>query len=145
MGFRDLRDFIAALDGLGMLRTVEGAHWELEIGAISQMMQEGKENPALLFDKIPGYPAGFRVLANHQNSPQKQALVMGIPIELTDLEIARRMKEMRKQSSFIPPREVQSGPVLENSDRGDKVDILKFPRRSGVPWRGAGISGPPLW
>ncbi len=127
MGFRDLREYIAALDRLGMLRVVEGAHWDLEIGAISHMMQDSEENPALLFDKIPGYPAGFRVLANHQNDPKKQALVMGIPTDLSDLEIARQMKEKRKQTDLIPPREVDSGPVLENQERGDKVNILKFP------------------
>ena len=127
MGFLDLREFIAAVDRLGMLRVVEGAHWELEIGAISQMMQESEENPVLLFDKIPGYPAGFRVLTNHQNNPKKQALVLGIPTELSDLEIARHMKEKRKQTDLIPPREVDSGPILENQERGDKVNILKFP------------------
>jgi len=127
MGFLDLREFIAAVDRLGMLRVVEGAHWELEIGAISQMMQESEENPVLLFDKIPGYPAGFRVLTNHQNNPKKQALVLGIPTELSDLTIARHMKEKRKQTDLIPPREVDSGPILENQERGDKVNILKFP------------------
>jgi len=127
MGFRDLRDFLAAIDKLGMLRVVEGAHWDLEIGAISQMMQESEENPVLLFDKIPGYPPGFRVLANHQNSPQKQALILGIPTHLGLLELVREMKERRKQTSFIPPREVKDGPILENCDRGDKVNLPKFP------------------
>ncbi|OGQ80425.1 MAG: hypothetical protein A3F90_06660 [Deltaproteobacteria bacterium RIFCSPLOWO2_12_FULL_60_19] len=127
MGFRDLRDYLGALDRLGMLRVVEGAHWDLEIGAIAQMMQESDDDPALLFDKIPGYPAGFRVLANHQNNPKKQALVLGIPTDLNDLEIARQMKEKRKQTGLIPPREVDGGPVLENQDRGDQVNILKFP------------------
>ena len=127
MGYSDLRDYLDALDKLGMLRVVEGAHWDLEIGAISQMMQESEENPVLLFDKIPGYPAGFRALTNLQNSPKKQALALGIPIDLSDLEIARAMKEKRKETVLIPPREVASGPILENQDRGDKVNILKFP------------------
>ena len=33
MGFTDLRDYIAALDKLGMLRVVEGANWDLEMAA----------------------------------------------------------------------------------------------------------------
>ncbi len=127
MGFNDLRDYLEALDERGMLRVVEGANWDLEIGAISQMMQETEENPALLFDKIPGYPAGYRALTNMQNSPKKQALALGIPTDLSDLEIARRMKEKRKETDSIPPREVASGPILENQDKGDKVNILKFP------------------
>jgi UbiD family decarboxylase len=127
MGFRDLRDYISRLDKLGMLRVVEGAHWDLEIGAISQMMQESEENPVLLFDKIPGYPAGFRVLANHQNSPKKQALVLGLPTDLSLLEIVQQTKEKRRQTSLIPPKEVTDGPVLENCARGNQVDLFKFP------------------
>jgi UbiD family decarboxylase len=127
MGFRDLRDYISHLDKLGMLRVVEGAHWDLEIGAISQMMQESEENPVLLFDKIPGYPAGFRVLANHQNSPKKQALVLGLPTDLSLLEIVQQTKEKRRQTSLIPPKEVTDGPVLENCARGNHVDLFKFP------------------
>ncbi|MGH7829753.1 MAG: UbiD family decarboxylase domain-containing protein, partial [Candidatus Binatia bacterium] len=127
MGFRDLRAFIDRLDKLGMLRVVEGAHWDLEIGAISQMMQESAENPVLLFDKIPGYPPGFRVLANHQNNPEKQALAVGLPADLSLLEIVQQMKEKRRQTSLVPPKKVPDGPVLENCDRGDGVDLFKFP------------------
>lgn len=127
MGFRDLRDFLTKLEELEMLRVVEGAHWDLEIGAISQMMQEGEANPALLFDKIPGYPTGFRVLSNYLNSPKKQALVLGIPTDAPNLEIVRRMKERRKEILGIPPREAKDAPVLENCDTGDNVNIFKFP------------------
>lgn len=37
------------------------------------------------------------------------------------------MKEKRKQTTYIQPKEVESGPILENCDRGDKVNIFKFP------------------
>ncbi|MBI2986631.1 MAG: UbiD family decarboxylase [Deltaproteobacteria bacterium] len=103
MGFQDLRDYLATVHKLGMLRVIEEAHWDLEIGAISQMMQETEENPILLFDKIPGYPAGFRVLANHQNNPEKQALVLGLPTDMSYLEIVRQMKEKRKQTTCRRP------------------------------------------
>lgn len=127
MGFIDLRDFLAHVDRLGMLRVVEGAHWDLEIGAISQMMQETDENPVLLFDKIPGFPPGFRVLANHQDSPRKQAMVLRLPPQLSNLEIVRQMKERRRHANFIPPRAVPGGPVLENCELGDKVNLFRFP------------------
>ena len=78
-----------------MLQVVEGADWNLEIGALSQLMEETPKNPILLFDKISGYPPGFRVLANHQNSAQKVALVMGIPVELNKLEIAQEIMKGR--------------------------------------------------
>lgn len=127
MGFRDLRDFLAQADRLGMLRVIEGAQWDLEIGAISQMMQATEENPILLFGKIPGYPPGFRVLANHTNSIQKQAVALGIPSGLNTLDLLQRLRERRKQIGSIPPKEVRDGPVLENRDFGEKANILKFP------------------
>ena len=96
MPFVDLRDFLAHIDRLGMLRVVEGAHWDLEIGAISQMMQETDQNPVLLFEKIPGFPPGFRVLANHQDNPRKQGIVLGVNPQLANLEIVREMKIKRR-------------------------------------------------
>jgi UbiD family decarboxylase len=128
MGFNDLRDFLEQARRLGMLRVVEGAHWDLEIGAICQMMQESRENPILLFDRIPGFPSGFRVLGNHQNTPAKEALLSGFESDLPGLEIVRRMKERRGQrGALLPPREVEYGPVLENADRGQQVNLYKFP------------------
>lgn len=127
MGFRDLRNFLNEADRRGMLQVVEGVEWNLEIGALSQLMEETSRNPILLFDKIPGYPPGYRVLANHQNSPKKVALVLGIPLELNQLEIAREMMERRKRVSMIPPKEVKQGPVFENSMCGEKVNLFNFP------------------
>ena len=43
---------------------MEGADWDLEMGAITELIyHEGKGiPPAILFDKVPGYPEGFRTL-----------------------------------------------------------------------------------
>jgi len=35
--FNDLRDYVATLEKLGQLKTIEGASCELEIGAITEM------------------------------------------------------------------------------------------------------------
>jgi 4-hydroxy-3-polyprenylbenzoate decarboxylase len=133
VAFYDLRGFIAEADRRGMLRCIEGAHWDLEIGAIAKMLQDTPANPVLLFDNIPGYPAGFRVLSNHQNNMQKLALVEGFSPDGGPMEIMRQLKEKRRVGvPAIPPREVSDGPVLENCDEGAHVNLLKFP----VPrWR----------
>ena len=60
-GHTDLRDFINQLRELGELELIEGADWNLEIGAITELKGE-QEGLALLFDKIQGYPPGFRIL-----------------------------------------------------------------------------------
>lgn len=133
MGFHDLRAFIAEADRQGMLRRIEGAHWDLEIGAIAKMLHDTPANPVVLFDRIPGYPPGFRVLSNHQNNVKKLALVEGFSPDDSPMEIMRQLKEKRRKGvPLIPPREVADGPVLENREEGENVDVLTFP----VPrWR----------
>ena len=40
MPFNDLREFIEKTGELGECKTVEGADWDLEIGALAEMMVE---------------------------------------------------------------------------------------------------------
>ncbi len=61
MEFRDIREFIDICDQIGEKRVIEGADWDLEIGAITELNAEIEGSPLLLFDKVKGYPAGFRV------------------------------------------------------------------------------------
>src|SRR5205823_10765887 len=59
----DLRTVIASLEADGQLRRVAGADWDLELGAITEMMAL-RDGPALLFDGVKGYPNGYSVLTN---------------------------------------------------------------------------------
>ena len=61
---KDLRDWIAELKANGQVETVTGADREEEIGAIVDIAMRKMTNPAVLFDDVPGYPKGYRVLAN---------------------------------------------------------------------------------
>src|SRR5215471_19123058 len=50
--FRDLRDYIERLRrelGEGAVVKIDGAHWDREIGCLSELTAE-REGPALLFD-----------------------------------------------------------------------------------------------
>ncbi len=38
MPFESLRDFVDLLDGQNELQKVNGAHWDLEMGAITELM-----------------------------------------------------------------------------------------------------------
>lgn len=40
MAYRDLREWITQVNELGELKTVEGADWDLEIGAIIEMARK---------------------------------------------------------------------------------------------------------
>ncbi len=110
-----------------MVRVVEGAHWDLELGAIAESLNDVPDNPILVFDKIPGYTAGFRVVANHLNTARKLALARGLPLDLRPLELLALWRERRKSYRPVPPVVVDGGPVLENVLRGADVDLLRFP------------------
>ncbi|HLE01904.1 MAG TPA: UbiD family decarboxylase, partial [Dehalococcoidia bacterium] len=74
---RDLREWLDKVEGLGELRALRGVPWDLEIGVITEMVGRQWEKPALLFDDIPGYPSGFRVLSNSLGSRRRFALTFG--------------------------------------------------------------------
>ena len=50
--YDDLRTLIDALERAGILKRISGAHWNLEIGTINEMLAL-KKGPATLFDDIP--------------------------------------------------------------------------------------------
>ena len=127
--FRDLRDFMDRLMrefGEYEVRGVDGAHWNLEIGCLTEMMAE-KEGPALLFDNIVGYPKGFRVFTNFMGTAARCAVALGISPKLSKVEIIRAWKDKSKLLKFIPPKEVAKGAVMENVLEGEDVDLFKFP------------------
>src|SRR5882672_11759376 len=76
--YRNLREFIAEVEQLGALRHVAGADPRHELGGITEVAAGLPECPALLFDQIKGYPAGFRVFTNATTSAQRAALALGI-------------------------------------------------------------------
>src|SRR5512146_1611425 len=90
MQYDDLRSWIAAADAIGELRVVKGASWEADIGEISEMLIHTLGAPAVLFDDIPGYPSGQRLLVNANATRSRLALTLGLP---TDIERRPLMDE----------------------------------------------------
>src|ERR1700730_11661529 len=60
---QDLRSWLAALRAAGEVQEVRGAERESEIGGIVDLYMRKMGNTAVLFDDIPGYPRGHRLLA----------------------------------------------------------------------------------
>ena len=101
----DLRDFLAAVDEGGELKNVIGAHWDKEIGAVTEVLYREKvdRSPLLLFDEVPGYEKGFRCLYGMLGSPLRLALGMGIDPETSGerramLDAYRSMRHARPDS-----------------------------------------------
>jgi UbiD family decarboxylase len=116
----DLRQFIKFAADAGELEVIKGADAQLEIGALYELSREQKYAPVLLFENIPGFPADYRVLCN-----VRTAHVSNGDLTIANLDAYRRNR--REKRDPIPPREVNTGPILENIQEGDAIDIMKFP------------------
>jgi UbiD family decarboxylase len=127
MPFNDLREFIEAARRLDHVKEIHGADWNLELGALTEMFAFKEPSPLLLFDRIPGHPPGFRVAANLINTPARSGLTVGMPTEAAPLELIARWREILKTVKPIPPRVVNSGPILENVKTGADIDMMLFP------------------
>ncbi|OLO25224.1 hypothetical protein BTR23_25230 [Alkalihalophilus pseudofirmus] len=122
-----LRDWIEKVEKLGELKKGEGVHWDLEIGALSDIVQKGVEKPALLFDSVPGYPKGYRVLANPFSTLKRIAVTLNWPLEWKEEEMIAEWRRTFSNMDLIPHETVDSGPVMENVLIGDDINLLSFP------------------
>jgi len=127
MAYSDLRDFIEKAKAMGELRVIEGADWDLEIGVLTELACHHESRPAILFDKIKGYPEGYRVLANSLGSLKRTALTLDLPDNLGAMDFIKAWREKSKTLKMIPPRTVKTGPVMENVCSGKEINMLQFP------------------
>ena len=116
----DLREWLVAVDGLGQLARIDGAEWDLEIGAITEAsIRRLNGGPAILFDHIPGAPPGFRVLTNSNAS-----------IRAFSAEVSARLARCRALSCCM----TSSRARCSSSARGDfKLGIGSFRFGKRVP------------
>lgn len=127
MSYRDLREWIQAVEKIGELKTIKGADWDLEIGGLMTLFGNQENGPALLFDEIKGYPAGYRVLTSSMDALKRTALTLGMGLEFTPMEFVEAWRKRVKEIRPRPPVEVKDGPVLENIHQGKDINIYEFP------------------
>ena len=126
MPYRDLREFLTALEEHQELRTIQGADWNLEIGTITELNYE-RQGPAFLFDSIKDYPKGYRILTNAMDNLPRSLLAIDFPPDLDmDSALDAYTKKIASYSPVLPV-EVETGPVFENVFTGDDIDMWKFP------------------
>ncbi len=127
MEYRDLRDWIRKVEELGELKTLKKCDWNLEIGAITELVAHRDDGPAVLFDEIKDYPKGYRVLSNSLSSRKRLALTLDLPVGETKMDFVRTWRERYKKIKPIPPKFVKKSPLFENVYKDKDVDLLKFP------------------
>lgn len=82
-----LREFVQRVESVAELKEIRGAHWDLEIGALTEVSASLADSKPLLFDEIIGYPKGYRVLTNALGSQKRSALALGLDRSLTGVKI----------------------------------------------------------
>ena len=106
------------------------------------MAAKQKGSPALLFEKIKGYPEGFTALTNILGSSLNRiALSLGLPLNLPAIDMIRKTKDIYNHG--IPPQVVnkEKVPVNENILTGKEVDLYLFPAPKMWPLDGGRYIG----
>jgi 4-hydroxy-3-polyprenylbenzoate decarboxylase len=140
----DFREFLAEVDRRGDLRVVEGAACDLEIGTLTELMCE-RQGPLLLFDRIRGFPAGYRIATQPYWTPRRCAIALGLPEEGSAFDMFRVWREKLRHYRPIEPVQVAWGPVLEQVLEDGDVDLTRFPVprwhvEDGGPYLGTGCT-----
>jgi 4-hydroxy-3-polyprenylbenzoate decarboxylase len=154
MRYRDLRDFLAQLEGLGELKRV-GVEVDpyLEVTEICDRTLKA-EGPALLFERPRG--SAIPLLGNLFGTPRRVALAMGAATVEALREVGQLLaflkepeppKGMRDAFEKFPvfrqvlnmtPKEVRNAPCQQEIYRGAEVDLGRYPIQTCWP----GDAGP---
>ncbi len=148
MKYKDLRDFIAQLEGSGDLRRISHpVSTALEMTEISDRVLRA-QGPALLFENATheGRPASMPVLTNLFGTPTRVAIGMGqqdtralrevgeLLASLREPEPPRGLKDAFAKVSMLKsalwdmsPKNVRGAPCQEIVWEGDDVDLSQLP------------------
>ena len=149
MKYRDLRDFIAQLEGLGELKRIAAeVDPKLEMTEVcDRVLRAG--GPALLFEKPKGH--AMPVLGNLFGTPHRVALGMGEDSPAALREVGKLLATLKepeppkglrdawdklpvlKQVLNMAPKEVSSAPCQEIVREGKDVDLSRLPIQTCWP------------
>lgn len=125
MAFKDLLDFIEALETVGEVQRIrQEVHWNLEAGAILRRTYE-KRLPAPFFQRITGYPRQYRAFGGTLSSLKRIAIAMGLDAD-SNYRIVRD-EYLKRLANPIKPVIVNTGPCKENIHIGKDVNLFEFP------------------
>jgi UbiD family decarboxylase len=125
-----MRDLLRAFDRIGELRTISGASADEEIGGITELNAKGAHPSAVLFDDIPGYPKGYRVLSGTLDSPRRLGLSLGIEAAST-ADILKYLQQGTVRR-WIENADRFSPTIVQRSELqclscGDGLNVESFP------------------
>ncbi|HZE33742.1 MAG TPA: UbiD family decarboxylase [Actinoallomurus sp.] len=130
-GPASLRAWLREAAEHGELQDVEGADWDLEIGALSQVNYRRTNPKALMFDGITGYRRGLRVLSGTVSNPRLLGSVLGLGWDRSDFDLvetlAAKPGEWAATARDFAATTVTDGPILTHVTAKPDVNLLDFP------------------
>lgn len=128
----DLRDWLEHMRAARLVKDVRGAHWDLEIGAITDLNVK-RDKWVLLFDEIHGYPAGQRILTGTLLDAQRVSYTLGCDTGSDQRALVKALRSRifeqgaAASTSDGARPESRDASVFENRLTGDAIDVLTFP------------------
>jgi len=124
MAYRDLREYLQALESDGKLHRIKkevDKDWEIAAVARTVLQNiKAEQRKALMFEQVKGFsiPVVGGILGG-----SREIYALALQADLSD--IASKWVEAQKEP--LPPVMVNYGPCKENIRRGAEVDMEKFP------------------
>jgi 4-hydroxy-3-polyprenylbenzoate decarboxylase len=127
LAYHDLRKWLEEAQKLGEVKEVRGLSWQSDIGMVSEMAYHTDNAPCFVFKDIPGSLPGSRILVNFFDGKRKN-MTLGFPTDMSKIELSEGFrKHYTGDLKHIPPKFVETGPVMQNVMTGDAIDVTKFP------------------
>jgi 4-hydroxy-3-polyprenylbenzoate decarboxylase len=127
LAYHDMRQWLAEAQRLGEVKIVKGLSWQRDIGTMSEMAAHTDNAPCFVFEDIPDTLPGSRVLINFFDGKRKN-MTLGFPTEMSKIELSEGFRaHYAADMKRIPPKFVETGPVMQNVMTGDAIDITRFP------------------
>jgi 4-hydroxy-3-polyprenylbenzoate decarboxylase len=124
---KDLRNWLDSVAAIGELNVITGAEPTEEIGGIVDLYQRKMGNPAIMFDEVPGFPKGHRILANFLTSVPRINVALGLKPEASIKELIGWWRSYMREQPTFKPVEVNGGPILDHVTQDGAVDITTIP------------------
>ncbi len=141
MPYHDLRQWLEEAKKLGEVKEVGGLSYQRDIGMVAEMSAHADDAPCFVFKDVPGTLKGSRLLVNFFAGKRK-AMTLGFSTELSKLELSESFRVNHAgMVKRIPPKYVESGPVMQNVMTGDAIDVTKFPAPQWHPQDGGRYIG----
>lgn len=137
-----LGDWLAHVEAMGELKRITApVDPVLEMATITYLSGKTAGGPTLLFENILGHPSGRLLFNPFGSSLNRASLTMREQPGKTPIELTRILSDKMKRR--IPPKEIaaSAAPVNANIERGEQIDLEKFPAPQMWPLDGGKYIG----